>query len=155
MSAQKAATAFSFYPFAFKLFPILIFDLCIRQLGIYPCFDLPNAATAAMDKHPFFKGCNDVIKRQGRDLGSVTYTHIHTDIYYCFTITFWNRTSGFSNEYIAYLLISWSWCNHRCAKDADGPCVCGRPITHFVCVYISFMLILCLYLHYIHRVVLI
>ena len=58
--------------------------LCIRQLGIYPCFDLPNAATAAMDKHPFFKGCNDVIKRQGRDLGSVRYTHIHTDIYCCF-----------------------------------------------------------------------
>jgi hypothetical protein len=88
MSAQKAATAFSFYPFAFKLFPILIFDLCIRQLGIYPCFDLPNAATAAMDKHPFFKGCNDVIKRQGRDLGSVTYTHIHTDIYYCLQLRF-------------------------------------------------------------------
>jgi len=63
MSAQKAATAFSCYPFAFKLFPILIFDLCIRQLGIYPCFDLPNAATAAMDKHPFFKGCKDVIKK--------------------------------------------------------------------------------------------
>ena len=54
----KAATTFSFCPFDFKLFPILIFDFMHKTIRNISVFFLPKAATAAMDKHPFFKGCN-------------------------------------------------------------------------------------------------
>ena len=70
----KAATAFSFCPFDFKLFPILILILCISRLGISLRFYQKQQQLLWINIH-FSRDVTHVIKRPDRDLCSFTHTH--------------------------------------------------------------------------------